>query len=75
MSIDYSNWENWCNLYDSDGDELDLNLKIPLDDVSTQFLEKSDLKNISAECGKPMTQVEFDNYMKTRDNNPTILKV
>ena len=69
----YCKWDTWSDEYDSDGDEMEMNLKVPLDDVSAEYLKSIDFNDVSAECGKPMTQEEFDAYRHTRDTAPTIL--
>lgn len=74
MATDYKKWDKWSTQYDSDGSDVEMNLSIPLDDVSDNHLktiEKNPSKhNITAECGKPMTETEFKAYMKNRQPNP-----
>lgn len=60
----YDRWSHWANGYDSDGDET--RLRVPLSCVSEEYLRNLDLSNVTAECGKPMTQEEFDEYRKQR---------
>lgn len=72
--VSYASWDRWASRYDSDGEET--SLKVPLSCVSEDYLRDLDLSQVTAECGKPMTQAEFDAYMKTRRNTretPTIL--
>jgi hypothetical protein len=60
---DYEKWQNWSKEYDSDGENVDLNIKIPLEHVNPAYLADSvDLSQVTAECGRPMTQAEFDLY-------------
>lgn len=73
--VSYASWDRWASRYDSDGEET--SLKVPLSCVSEDYLRDLDLSQVTAECGKPMTQAEFDAYMKSRRGNtettPTIL--
>lgn len=68
---DYKKWESWADCYDSEGD--DTSLKIPLNSVSDQYLKNIDFSQVTAECGKPMTQDEFDKYRKSRGEAETVL--
>jgi hypothetical protein len=75
--MDYSKWEKWSTKYDTDGEEVDLNLKIPLKDVSQEYLNSGqvDLSQVTAECGLPMSQAEFDAYRaKNASQTPIVLE-
>lgn len=56
----YDKWKHWAQGYDSDGEET--RLRLPLNCVSEEYLQTVDLSKVTAECGKPMTQAEFDEY-------------
>ena len=66
--MNYSKWDRWGDQYDDEGDAVDLNLKIPLKDVNPDYFDKIDLSQVTAECGRPMTQEEFDAF---RSKNKT----
>lgn len=68
---DYKQWDRWASGYDSEGE--DTTLKIPLTAVSDDYLKNIDFSNVTAECGKPMTEEEFKKYCSTRSKNETIL--
>ena len=63
---DYDRWNRWAEALDEDGDPLNVNMKIPLDDVSDDYLRRLDLSDVTAECGAPMNQEQFDAYMAKR---------
>jgi hypothetical protein len=73
---DYQKWEAFSSQYDSDGDEKNLNLQVPLEHVSDSHLVsgKVDPKDITMSCGKPMTREEFERYCSTRGIQPKIMK-
>jgi len=72
---DYTKWHNWSKDYDSDGENVDLNIKIPLKDVNPAYLNSGsvDLSQVTAECGRPMTQAEFDLYRTRASSKCEIL--
>lgn len=70
-ATNYKAWEKWADAYDSDGENT--SLQIPLNCVSEEYLKNIDLTQVTAECGKPMTQEEFDRYRASRPANETVL--
>jgi hypothetical protein len=63
---DYERWRAWAKDYDDDGDDLNMRMKIPLDKVSEDYLKSIDFSDVTAECGAPMTQAQFDAYVAKR---------
>lgn len=70
---DYDRWRAWANELDDDGEALNMQMKIPLDKVSEDYLRRIDLSDVTAECGTPMTQAQFDAYVAKRGANVTVL--
>ena len=71
MGTNYNHWNKWAEGYDSDGEQT--SVKIPLSAVSDDYLRQIDFSNVTAECGKPMTEDEFKKYCSTRGTNETLL--
>lgn len=69
---DYKKWTKWADAYDSDGEST--SLQIPLDAVSEDYLKNIDFSNVTAECGKPMTQEEFDRYVSGRKDKTLLVQ-
>lgn len=74
MATDYSKWESFAAKYDSDGDEMDLTMKVPVDHVSAEHLaSKVRPEDITMACGKPMTRAEFEEYCSKRGIKPKVM--
>ena len=70
-ATNYKAWEKWADAYDSDGENTSWHLL--RHQRSEEYLKNIDFTQVTAECGKPMTQEEFDRYRASRPANETVL--
>ena len=74
MATDYAKWEKFASGYDSDGDEMEMSLKVPIDSVSDNHLaQQVRPEDITMACGKPMTRSEFEAYCSQRGIKPKVM--
>jgi hypothetical protein len=77
MTTDYKKWQEFSDKYDSDGDEKEMKLQVPLEHVSPEHLAsgKVDPKDITMSCGTPMDRAAFEEYCARRGIKPKTVKM